>query len=130
MSNGMKDRISIALQWAQRSGHNDWCDISRMESFPGIEPTCTCGREGAIATLERLYGMADCHVVILSEKGWVIEHPLDCRLAGQMDTCFATRAMIEHGESLIPGGSNPHGLGRYVITENGGTFLLEPESGG
>lgn len=109
-----------------------WVDASRCMRFCILNP-CICGRERTLATLAELKEMSEDHFIILSNEGWVVEHPLSCRLAGTMSSCFATQNMLLFKDDILRDMSakdilsNHTGYyrpGRYRATQDGNSFNL------
>lgn len=123
----IKEKIDAAYKWVEGWGHGSICDLRRPEETLGIA-ACTCERVEVLKILAELKDMAEDHYVILREQDWVVEHPLSCRLAGTMSSCFATINMLMFKDDILRdmNSATPHYRpGRYRAYFEGHTFHLD-----
>lgn len=123
----IQERIKTAYNWVEGWGHGPICDKRRPEETPGVA-NCSCGRAEVLKTLSELKEMAEDHYVILRETDWVVEHPLSCRLAGTMASCFATVNMLLFKDDVLMDMNSDtpyYRPGRYKAYFEGHTFHLD-----
>ncbi len=96
-----------------------------FQAAPHDETPCRQAFKAGWDALAELLGNE--HYVTYSEDGWVVEHSLDCRLAGTLGTCNFNEAAGEMGPNL----DDEFQLGRYRMFVKGHvTMVLESVNAG